>query len=153
LHSRYFVRDNRIVIETPFVALRGCLASWVLLVLALIGLLGCLLLDRETLWATVIIWAIVGGVTVVVVYRMVWPEQTIFEVDPERLSLRKRGLLFRGALFGWERAIPAREIQGVILRGFLLVILTIRGKVELDLPVALSEVEWIRGILRRVFAC
>jgi hypothetical protein len=152
LRSRYFVRDNRIVIETPFVREPGCLASWVLLVLALIGLLVYLLVDKESLWGTVIIWGILGGV-VAVGYRMVWPEQTIFKVDPEGLYLRKRGLLFRGSLFDWRREIPAREIQDVIRRGLGLVILTAHGKVDLDLPVELPDVEWIHAILRRVLAC
>jgi hypothetical protein len=153
LRARYFVRANRIVIKTPYVIIPGCLPAWCLLALGLLGWLVYAFVNGNGQSAGFVCPAIVGGFVLFLGYFTVQPEQTIFEVDPERLSIRQRGLLFRGFLFGRRWEIPAGEIQGVELQGGLLVILNARGKMELQLPVGSAEVAWIRAVLCRVLAC
>jgi hypothetical protein len=153
LRARYFVRANRVVIKTPYFIIPGCLPAWFLLALGLLGWLVYAFVSGNGQSAGVVCPAIVGGFVLFLVYFTVQPEQTILEVDPERLSIRKRGLLFRGLFRGRGSEFKAGEIQGIELQGGLLVILSARGKLDLQLPVGPAEVAWIRAVLCRVLAC
>jgi hypothetical protein len=153
LRSRYSVRDGRVVIETPYVALLGCLAFWVLLLLAFLGLALYLLVHPQRDWVEIGICGFVGSLLVVVVYRMIWPVQIRFEVDPSRLAVRQRGLILRGAWFDSQLEVPAGEIEKLGLRGLLVHVQYRGGDLELALPVEPAEAEWIHVILCQVAAC
>jgi hypothetical protein len=148
LQARYRVRANRIVIEMPSNSHPGCLAVWSLLLVGLIGLLTYIFVDSKGNWIPVLFYGAVGGFVLAAMYGVAAPERTVVEVDPSRLRIVKRGLIF-----GSPRDIPAGQVCAAFLDATAITVLTPDGKVTLARELSPAEREWIHLILRRVLAC
>jgi hypothetical protein len=147
LQSKYRVEGDRIIIELPRVAWAGCLVTWFLLLLALVGLLIYLFVDSKGNWAVIAMWAAIGGVPLAILYAAVRPQQTILEVSPQGLEVADRGLIFTS-----RRRFAADRIRELRLEPVGIEVITDRERVTLATLVRGKERRWIHGVLQQVLA-
>jgi hypothetical protein len=147
LRSKYRVEGERIVVEMPRQSNSGCLAVWFLLLAGLLGLLAYIFIDSEGSWAPVAIFGAVGGIVLAILYEAIAPQQTVLEVSPRELCVRKLGLVFTS-----ERRLPAERIREVRPGLLDITVLTDRETVSFGLYLGEEELKWIHELLLRVLA-